>query len=138
MPKEQKVQYTVESIDIDGDGIPDGDMVTKYVNGKVHSRKFVPLSKMKQISKDVNKITKKDTPKTTKPKTESSSLRSPKEAKEKIVYKNIPDVADTQKPVLIQDTTGFGQYVKAGAGMAVGSAAVNVAIDAFAGMFGDE
>ena len=39
----KKVQYTIEPIDVDGDGIPDGDLVSKYVNGKLMSRKFVAL-----------------------------------------------------------------------------------------------
>lgn len=116
-----KVQYTIEPIDVDGDNIPDGDLVTKYVNGKVASRKFVPISTLKKALK-------------TKP---TPPVKQDK--KEKIVYKTVPkDISSTNKPVVIQDGTGFGQYVKAGAGATLGSLAVSKLFDGIGNLFSDE
>jgi len=116
-----KVQYTVEPIDVDGDNIPDGDLVTKYVNGKVASRKFVPLSTLKKTFKSKQVPTEKQG------------------KKEKIVYKTVPkDISSTDKPVVIQDGTGFGQYVKAGAGATLGSLAVSKLFEGIGSFFSDE
>ena len=121
----KKEQYTVESIDVDGDGIPDGDLVTKYVNGKVISRKFVPLSKLKNIAKNIKTVQNQNV---------KTVSKSPK-----MIYKNIPPVQDTNKPVLVQDTTGFAQYIKAGAGHEAGRLATDAVVDGFKSLFaGDD
>lgn len=117
----KKVQYTIEAIDVDGDGVQDGDLVTKYVNGKIHSRKFVPLAQLKKKLKQTN----------LKP--------SIGEKPQKLVYKQVPqNMENTSKPVIIQESTNFGQYVKAGAGMTVGSLAVNTVFDGLASLFSDD
>ena len=48
-----QTSYAVEKIDKDGDEISDGDLVTKYVNGKIVARKFVPLKDIKKYSKQL-------------------------------------------------------------------------------------
>ena len=128
MNKRKKVQYTVEPIDIDGDSIPDGDLVTKYVNGKVESRKFVPLTKLKKIAQDANNSARENAGPTGKtPRTPGGS---------KIVYKNMPDVQNTDKPVMVADQTGFGQYIKAGAGLQAGSMATEAVVNGLSSLFG--
>ena len=115
--------YTVVTIDVDGDGIPDGDLVTKFVNGKVVSRKFVPHQKMKQIV-DNAAAQQPQTPKTGRQK--------------RLIYKNVPATApDPQRngPVMVADQTGFAQYIKMGAATQAGSLATNAVVDGIAGLF---
>lgn len=126
----KKVQYTVEAIDIDGDNIPDGDLVTKYVNGKVVSRKFVPLKKLKKAVKDAqaHQQNANDAAPAT-PRTPGGT---------RIVYKNMPNVQDTNNPVMVADQTGFGQYIKAGAGLQAGSMATEAVVSGIASLFSSE
>lgn len=126
--KSKKVQYTVEAIDIDGDNIPDGDLVTKYVNGKVVSRKFVPLKKLKKAVKDAQAQQMANNAPPT-PRTPGGS---------RIVYKNMPNVQDTDNPVMVADQTGFGQYIKAGAGLQAGSMATEAVVSGIASLFSSE
>jgi hypothetical protein len=131
MPKKEKVQYTIEPIDIDGDNIPDGDLVTKYVNGKVVTRKFVPLKKLKKVVKEAAaKIAK----------TQGQSQAAPRTPQ--MVYKNMPAVDQTDKPVMVADQTGFGQYIKAGAGLEAGRMATEAVVSGITSLFsgdgGDE
>lgn len=129
----QKVQYTVEAIDIDGDNIPDGDLVTKYVNGKVVSRKFVPLKKLKKVVKDAQAQQQANN---------SMGLNAPATPRtpggSRMVYKNMPAVEDTDKPVMVADQTGFGQYIKAGAGLQAGSMATEAVVSGIASLFSSE
>ena len=118
----KNVTYTVEAIDVDGDGVPDGDLVTMFANGKVVSRKFVPHQKMKEIA---------DNAATLQPAT-------PKAGRQKrLIYKNVPAVPDPQRngPVMVADQTGFAQYIKMGAATQAGSLATNAVVDGIAGLF---
>ena len=102
------IRYVVEPIDIDGDGIPDGDLVKEYRGDKMLKQKFVPLKKMEQIFD--NAIHK--------------SYRSPDrvgEKKEQIIYKREPQHPE-DKPLIIKDETSFGQNLKQGLGLGVGVA----------------
>lgn len=125
MPPSAKknVTYTVEAIDVDGDGIPDGDLVTKFVNGKVVSRKFVPHEKMKEIA---------DNAAAQQPATPKAAGRQ-----KRLIYKNVPAVPDPQRngPVMVADQTGFAQYIKMGAATQAGSLATNAVVDGIAGLF---
>jgi hypothetical protein len=127
----KKDQYTVETIDVDGDGIPDGELVIHYINGKIKSKKFVPLKKLKKIANDVEKISKAENKKNNK--TPKTPPKTPK-----MIYKTIPEVQETDKPVLIQDETKFAQYIKAGAGNQIGRLATDAVADALAGLFEDD
>ena len=54
MPRKKVIQFQVENIekvpiDVDGDGEPDGSLVTMFVNGKPVSKKFLPFQKLKGI-----------------------------------------------------------------------------------------
>jgi hypothetical protein len=42
-------------MDVDGDGIPDGEFVIHYINGKIKSKKICSLKKIKKIANDVEK-----------------------------------------------------------------------------------
>jgi len=120
----KKEQYTIEPIDVDGDGIPDGDLVSKYVNGKLISRKFVPLTKLKKIADNSSSKT---------------NVQNNSSKKSKVIYKNLPNVQDTDKPVLVQDTTGIAQYIKQGAATQAGRLATDAVVDGIKGLFaGDE
>ena len=118
----KNVTYTVEAIDVDGDGIPDGDLVTMFSNGKVVSRKFVPHEKMKQIAEQA-----------------AQQPPTPKAGRQKrLIYKNVPATApDPQRngPVMVADQTGFAQYIKMGAATQAGSLATNAVVDGIAGLF---
>jgi hypothetical protein len=122
------VSYSVEAIDVDGDGVPDGDLVTQYVNGKVVSRKFVPHKKMKQIANKAIKAAKQPaTP---------GQPQTPQQRK-RLIYKSVPQVPDPQKngPVMVADQTGFAQYLKMGAATQAGALATNAVVDGIAGLF---
>lgn len=130
--KTSKVQYTVTPLDVDGDGIPDGDLVTKYVNGKVETSKYVPLKKLKSEYK-------KAVASASKPKTRTVAAQEPQASQKQVVYRNMPqDIQQSNNTVMVSDQTGFGQYVKQGAGFAVGGLAVDAAVSAISGLFSEE
>lgn len=128
----KKVRIEVKKIDIDGDGIPDGDLVIKYIGDKEVGSKFVASDKMVKIAKKA--ITQ------AKIEQENTSTKE-KPMKQKIVYKSIPlrppgsQEATVQAPLQVQEQTSFGQYIKAGAGMTVGSIAVTSLMDGLSGLF---
>jgi len=108
-------QYTIEKLDVDGDGIPDGDLVTKWkLNRKgekvLVSRKFVAIKKIKEIVDNI-------------PQTKAK-------VKKIIVRKTI---SQSTTPVQVQDKTQFVQYIKQGAGTEVG----RIAVDSLASALGD-
>jgi len=114
-------QYTIEPIDVDGDGIHDGDLVTKWRLKKdgtrvVVSHKFVAAKKMKEIAKKVSKAANPSS---------SPNLKTYKGA--------TPPPAQVAQPVQVQDKTNFGQFVKLGAGVEIG----RLAVDAVAGALSD-
>ena len=115
------VRFEVEKIDIDGDGIPDGDLVKKLQKGaagwKVVSQKFVPAEKMQMIA--ANAI-----------------AAGQYGSKEQVVYQRQP-INEDNKPVIIKDETNFGQYVKEGAGLQLGAGAVAIAFAGLASLFSD-
>ncbi len=101
-------RYEIEKIDVDGDGINDGDLIKqiRISDNKVIAQKFVPIKKIQKI---VNNALEQ-------------SYKSPNkqgEQKQKIIYVREPKEPDN-KPVIIQDQTNFSQYVKQGVGMGVG------------------
>ena len=114
MPAKQKTQYTVEALVVRGDGIPDGDLVTKYVNGKVKERLFIPFSKMKVTLKEQTRTDtlKEHEKEKTRPGTRKHELKG---KKEKIVYVKVPeDIGATDKRVVVQSSSKLGQYIKQG------------------------
>lgn len=122
-----KIRYVVEPIDVDGDGIPDGDLVKKYKGDKLVSQKFVPSKKMKEVLDEAVKYASQ-TPSAPK-----------KEKKEKVVYSRMP--GDENKPVIVKSETAFGQHLKAGvglgAGAAVGATVVHGLFEGLGNLFSD-
>jgi hypothetical protein len=111
-------RFVIEKIDIDGDNIPDGDLVKKYNGSKLVGQKFVAFDKMKEIADEAMYASKEGT-------------------KQKVVYQRMP-ANEEDKPVIVKDATHFGQYVKAGAGLEVGRVAVDGLVDALGGLFSSE
>ena len=104
-------RFVIEKIDVDGDGIPDGDLVKEYEGDKLLSQKFVPKEKMAEIV--------------------DNALNQPKSnsgPKEKIIYKNEPQNIDN-KPIVIKDDTNFAQFVKAGIALEVGREVTKGAVE---------
>jgi hypothetical protein len=143
-------QYTVEAIDVDGDGVPDGDLVTKWRIKKdgtrtVVQRKFVPTQKIKALvgkaaanasaTEEANasvastkvKVKAKAVAKKTKAKAATSYLKTFKGQEAPATM--------AQQPVQIQDKTQFAQYMKMGAGLEVGRIAVDTVASAISDLF---
>lgn len=116
--------YTVESIDVDGDNVPDGDLVTQWKNGKVVSRKFVAYKKMQEVTNQIL-----EAPRVAKNKAIKVTKRRP------VVAPKIEATAAPENRVIVQDDTGFMQLMKQGAGHAAGSIAVNSAVNVLKGLF---
>jgi hypothetical protein len=112
-----KFTYRVRPIDIDGDNIPDGDLVEKVnAKGQVVSRKFVPKDKMEELAKTL------PAPKTT---------RTPKQ---RVVYKD-NNMEAQQQPVMVADQTSLGNHIKAGFGLGLGASAGQALFDGVASLF---
>jgi hypothetical protein len=143
MPVKKVYQYRIVPIDADNDGIKDYDLVEKILDGKVVARKLVPAAKMKKIAENTMKFIAKQ--------------ESTPKKKKKMVYKNMPPLQtmqtnasaqqplqqapqqaqQAQQPVMVQDKTNFGQYVKAGLGMGIGLAVAEKGVDFVADEIGD-
>lgn len=143
-----KVQYTIEYIDVNNNGKVDkgdADLVKMYVNGKLQQQYLVPHKTMGNIaSQAMNSFTEmKNSKKNTTKKSNKSPLVTPKrnstKAPKQFEYtETIPDPNAPQnqnKPVIVQDNTGFVQYVKAGAGLEAGRLATDAVVNALSGLF---
>jgi hypothetical protein len=95
----------IEKIDVDGDGVPDGELVKHIRNGKVIEQKFVSVTRMKELAEEVF----------------SENNVHDTGPRQRMVYNNPNAVNIENKPVVIQDGTTFGQYVKEGAGHTAGT-----------------
>lgn len=121
-------KYTIEKIDIDGDGIPDGDLISQWRVKKgspdvLLIRKFVPFAKMQKVANraiQLNAALK-----------EKVAAAAPK--KVQVTKRSISDTNNSAAPVQVQDKTNFVQFVKLGAGVEVG----RLAVDAVAGALSD-
>jgi hypothetical protein len=113
----QRTQYTVEAILIEGDGVPDGDLVTKYVNGKVKARMFVPVKSLQVLVR-----------------THSLSM-GVTVPKQRIVYAKIPPIETNDKQVVVQGTSKFGQLVQKGGGEQAGAMGMTAIVQALVALF---
>ena len=121
-------QYTVESVDVDGDGAPDGDLVTKWrvkADGTraVVARKFVPKAAVRAVVQKAVVASRKPS-RGTPPRRQLRTYRG-----------QTPPAAQAQQPVQVQDKTNFGQYVKMGAGVEIGRLGVDAVADALGDLF---
>ena len=89
-----KIQFVVEPLVVKGDGVPDGDLITKYVNGKVKERMFVPFAKVRGLVKGTKSTGKED-----------GVIRGVTK-KDKVVYVKVPDIQSTDKTVIC----GFNSF----------------------------
>jgi hypothetical protein len=125
--KPNDFKYTIEAIDVDGDGIPDGDLVTQYKNGKIVGRKFVAANKLKRLVDDQVRVQHNVQ--------DMAARRLPKS--NNISFRNaIPqNMAQTNQPIVVQNRSSLGEYVKAGAGVTIGSIAVSGLLSGLAALF---
>jgi hypothetical protein len=106
-------------VDVDNDGVPDGDIVVaKDKNGNVVSRKFVPYKKMKKIV---------DT-------AVSAAAAGVKPVKRRAIKPTNPVDMPTSR-IVTEDQTGFAQYLKMGVGLGAGMAVGELAVDGIASLF---
>jgi hypothetical protein len=110
----KKIRYVIKSVDQDGDGVPDFNIVERYSDNKLLDYKVVPIEKLKKIASKV-KVSKKPEP------------------KQKVVYAKIPK--ETDAPIIVQNQSTFGHYVKAGAGLELGSSAMEGLISGIGSLF---
>jgi hypothetical protein len=108
-------QYTVEAIDVTGDNIPDGDLVSKWrikADGSktLVSRKYVRYDVMQDIAKNAA---------TTKKEPAIKTFRGKQ-----------PPPTQANEPIQVANASSFGQYVKAGAGITLGAEAVHLGLSA--------
>ena len=140
MPKGKKnnVQYVIrrgliDGVDYNNDGVIDkkDDIVVKYVNGVEVERK--PLTK--KVEKQMKAIVEKD---------KATTITSKQQVR--VVYERVPrskrrsnsnmyDDEEGPSPVVVKNESTFGHYIKAGAGMTLGSMAVNGIANALGGLF---
>lgn len=109
------------TIDYNGDGKinSEDDIVVHNIDGKQVGWRFLN----ENVKNKMKKIIDKD-------------AKNTSEKKQRVVYQRVPNNEGT--PVVIKDSTGFGQYVKQGAGMQLGRIAVDSTIDLFSSMFSEE
>lgn len=120
-----KIQYTIEQVDVDGDGAHDGNLVTKWRNGKVVGRKFVPFEKLKALTeKEMMRA-------------EPASSQKKTTTKSPIAFRaRIPqNVEKVEKQLIVQNHSSFGEYIKAGAGLSLGMHAVSGILGVVSEMF---
>lgn len=109
-------------VDVDNDGVPDGDIVVaKDKNGNVVSRKFVPYKKMKKIVDTAI----------------SAAAAGVKPVKRRVIKPTNPasPVDMPTSRVITEDQTGFAQYLKMGVGLGAGMAVSELAVDGIASLF---
>lgn len=144
----KQVKYTVEKIDIDGDGIPDGDLVTQWNKDGTRVNKFVPYKQLKQAvmakakeAKLKARVNKRATFENTNMFNNSNSnananaTTTTTRRSQKLVYKTMPDMNTTDKPVVVQDGTSLSQYFKQGVGFGAGMIAVETVFDGIKSLF---
>ena len=125
-----KIQYTIEPLDVDGDGKDDGNLVTKWRDGKVVARKFVPFEKLKALAQ-------KEMMKGEPPALQKTGKKTNTTTQSPIAFRaRIPEnVEKVDKPLIVQNRSSFAEYIKAGAGVSLGVHAVNGILGAVSEMF---
>lgn len=118
-----RTRFVIERLDVDGDGIPDGDLVKEYVGDRLVRQKFVALDRLKNITDDAI--------------ANAAAVAQGPEKPQKVVYERMPAHPE-DKPVIVQSDTSFGHYVKAGAGLQLGAIAVDGVVSGLASLFSSD
>lgn len=146
-------KYVIEKIDVDGDGVPDGVLIKRYlINNNNRKRfinqKFVLNDKItdafdqynihnKNIVKSHNYLNEEQEQEQTddfnmnRKKNNGVKIASQKEIER---IENGGQIPPTQR-VIMQDDTSMTQYMKQGFGMGLGWAAADVVGDVIGGFF---
>jgi len=131
-PKNKKYRFLIEKIDIDGDGIPDGDLIKRYLGDKFIDQKFVPIDKYNKLN-DIIKDTNNIKPSKSNPKVKM--IYKQKDYTNKINNNQLP----TDQRIIVQDNTGFVQKLTSGLGnglgLGIGMAGANAIADGISGLF---
>lgn len=114
MPKKDNFIYNVLPIDVDGDDVPDGNLITKskkQKNGKVVviSRKFVPFNTLDERIQEFKEKKGSDY-------INDKPIKVMKDNKIQDEMQN-----DPKEPIYVADKTSLGQSVKTGLGFGFGS-----------------
>lgn len=147
MIKQNKFTYNIVPIDVDGDGIPDGDLIEQInKNGVVVSRKFVTNAKMTKLAKKVSDIQAQNKNEK-KEKVVMSEKQLYKEDAQKKKIKIISKIKTRkttnaanarsvqaqpmpEQPVVrVADATSFGQSLKTGAATGIGFTAGKLLVE---------
>lgn len=132
------IQYTVKRLDLDGNGTGDHNLVTMFVNGKVADAKVITTNAIinntaARLHNPLNKNKKQNT-NATQPMVAAQAT--------KIVYRNMPQVQNSNKPIIIQEKSSLGHYFKTGlgvgAGASLGSMAVGGLVQGIGSFFGND
>jgi hypothetical protein len=137
--------YKVSHIDIDGDGIPDGDLIEKIDSkGVVVSRKFVSSDVLENIVSGVkSKSNQRDIKTVGKAKAPPKRINS--EAPGLIVVPNKrmnapvpppPPPPGVNNQVMVADNTSFGSSLKQSFALGIGFTAGQMLTEGIAGLFG--
>ena len=118
-----RTRFVIERLDVDGDGIPDGDLVKEYVGDRLVRQKFVALDRLKNITDDAI--------------ANAAAVAQGPVKPQKVVYERMPAHPE-DKPVIVQSDTSFGHYVKAGAGLQLGSIAMDGVVSGLASLFSSD
>ena len=140
-PKDPEYVYTVEYVDVNKNGVADAgdvDLVRKYQKTgkdgtklKFISQQIVPHNTMKKLATQVKRTVSKQKKIQN---TQNAQSAQPKDE----TYGNVnasKQAPQQQQPVMVQDKTGFGHYIKAGAGLEAGRLATDAVVNAIGGLF---
>jgi hypothetical protein len=123
MPTANNVQFTVEPVDVDGNGVKNGDLITKYVNGRVDSRKVVPVAKI------INATMKNSSSGPANNSWYQAQLQQQQYGTRRnnsinggrVLYRNMPPVQERPyAPVMVQERSNLGQSMKQSAASGLG------------------
>jgi len=140
MPKKNGFTYRVSHIDIDGDGIPDGDLIEKINSkGVVVSRKFVTSDVLDNIVNGVKYNANQHDIKTgkvpSKIKSESPGFVVMPNKRMNAPIQSAPPPAGSNNQVMVADNTSFGSSLKGAFAWGIGFTAGEMLVEGVAGLF---
>jgi hypothetical protein len=145
MPKKKTTGFTyrVSHIDIDGDGIPDGDLIEQIDSkGVVVSRKFVSSDVLQNIVSGVKTKANQRDIKTGKAplkriKSEAPGLVVMSKKRMNAPVPPPPPPAGVNNQVMVADNTSFGSSLKGSFALGIGFTAGQMLVEGIAGLFSE-